>query len=243
MCGICGEIVLTPGEQVGSEALLAMRAAIDHRGPDGAGLFVSDDRRVGLAFRRLAIIDLSPAANQPMPNEDGAIQIVFNGEIYNFRELRAELTARGHRFRTRSDTEAIIHLYQDEGVDAFRRLDGMFALAIWDARKRHLVLARDRAGKKPLYMYRDRLRLAFASEIKAFFAHPDIPIEIDPDSIPTYFARGLRAAAADVLSRGRTGASGHRRGCRRARAHSRRRPTGRCRPPPGRFRKARRAPK
>jgi asparagine synthase (glutamine-hydrolysing) len=175
---------------VSPEALLAMRAALEHRGPDGCGLFAAANHPVGLAFRRLAIIDLSRAADQPMSSEDGSIHIVFNGEIYNFRELRAELTSRGHHFRTQSDTEAIVCLYQDEGVEAFRRLDGMFAIAIWDGRTRQLVLARDRAGKKPLFMYRDGRRLAFASEIKAFFAHPDIPIEIDPDSIPAYFALG-----------------------------------------------------
>ena len=104
---------------------------------------------------------MSPVADQPLANEDGTVWIVFNGEIYNFQEIRRELVARGHQFRSRSDTETIVHLYEDEGVDAIRRLDGMFALAIWDGRQRKLVLARDRAGKKPLFIYRDARRLAF----------------------------------------------------------------------------------
>jgi asparagine synthase (glutamine-hydrolysing) len=190
MCGICGEIVLTAGERVVPDSLLSMRAALEHRGPDGAGLYVNEDRAAGLAFRRLRIIDLSPSADQPMSSADQMLQVVFNGEIYNFKELRKELTARGHRFRTQSDTETIIYLYQEEGVDAFRRLDGMFAVGIWDARKRCLVLARDRAGKKPLFVYRDARRIAFASEIKALFAHPAITVEIDPDAIPAYLTLG-----------------------------------------------------
>ena len=208
MCGICGELVLAPGERVTREALQSMRETLEHRGPDGAGLFLNDDRSAGLAFRRLRIIDLSPAADQPMANADGSIQIVFNGEIYNFKELRAELAARGHRFRTQSDTETIIYLYEDEGSDAFRRLDGMFALGIWDARQRRLVLARDRAGKKPLFMYRDRRRLAFASEIKALFAHPAIPRRHRRRQYSGLFRAGTRALARDVLSRRRTGGAG-----------------------------------
>src|SRR5262249_25335487 len=123
MCGICGELVVARSERATREALCSMRAALEHRGPDGAGLYGSEDHAAGLAFRRLAIIDLSAAADQPMANEDGSIQIVFNGEIYNFRELRERLTARGHRFRTQSDTESIIHLYEERGLEAFRELD------------------------------------------------------------------------------------------------------------------------
>src|SRR3954465_9614152 len=124
MCGICGELALDPPDRVSADTLTAMRAAIVHRGPDGAGLFVSPDARIGLGFQRLRVIDLSPVADQPLPNEDGSIQIVFNGEIYNFQEIRRELQARGHRFRSRSDTETIVHLYEDEGIEAIRRLDG-----------------------------------------------------------------------------------------------------------------------
>src|SRR5579862_510212 len=190
MCGICGEFVLDSRERVDAGPLTAMRSALAHRGPDGAGLFVSPDARVGLGFQRLRIIDLSVVADQPLPNEAGSIQIVFNGEIYNFPEIRDRLLARGHQFRSRSDTETIVHLYEDEGIDAIRQLDGMFALAIWDGRLRRLVLARDRVGKKPLFIYRDRRRIAFASEIKSFFAHPEIAIDIDPESVPAYLRLG-----------------------------------------------------
>ena len=196
MCGICGELVFDPNDRVRVDTLTAMRSAIAHRGPDGAGLFVTPDARAGLGFQRLRIIDLSPVADQPMPNEDGSIQIVFNGEIYNFQQIRQELLSRGHQFRSRSDTETIVHLYEDEGIDAIRRLDGMFAIAIWDGRQRRLVLARDRVGKKPLFLYRDARRIAFASEIKSFFAHPAIPIDIDPASIPAYLRFGHVASPA-----------------------------------------------
>jgi asparagine synthase (glutamine-hydrolysing) len=190
MCGICGEITFHSSERVDAHVLAAMRETLEHRGPDGSGSYVNDVRSAGLGFRRLRIIDLSTAADQPMSNGDGSLQVVFNGEIYNFRELRTELTARGHRFRTKSDTETILYLYEEHGVDAFRRLDGMFAIGLWDARNRRLVLARDRAGKKPLFVYRDDKRLAFASEIKAFFAHSAITLEIDPAAIPQYLELG-----------------------------------------------------
>ncbi len=216
MCGICGELVFDPGDRVSLNGLTAMRSAIVHRGPDGAGLFVSPDSRVGLGFQRLRIIDLSPVADQPLANEDGSIQIVFNGEIYNFQAIRRELVARGHQFRSRSDTETIVHLYEDEGVEAIRQLDGMFALAIWDGRQRKLVLARDRAGKKPLFIYRDARRLAFSSEIKSFFSHPAIPIEIDPASIPVYLRSGTHGIARDVLQGRRAAGAGDRAHDRRA---------------------------
>lgn len=189
MCGICGELRFD-GRPPGAGELLAMREQLVHRGPDSDGLFIDDRGGCGLAFRRLRIIDLTPNASQPMANEDGSVQIVFNGEIYNFGTLRAGLVDRGHRFRSQSDTETIVHLYEEKGADCVDDLDGMFAMAIWDARARRLVLARDRVGKKPLFIYRDARRLAFASEIKAFFVHPDIPIDVDPDAIPYYFIHG-----------------------------------------------------
>src|SRR6185436_8855337 len=120
--------------------------------------------------------------SQPMPNEDGSVQVVFNGEIYNFQELRTGLVARGHHFRSHSDTETIVHLYEEKGAAAIADLDGMFAIAIWDERLRRLTLARDRVGKKPLFCYRDDQLFAFASEIKAFFGHPGVSIEIDPEA-------------------------------------------------------------
>src|SRR5882724_3866821 len=189
MCGICGELTFD-GAPVKAETIVAMRDRLEHRGPDDQGVFVSDDRRAGLGFRRLAIIDVSPIANQPMANEDGSVRVAFNGEIYNFKALRARLVANGHQFRTQSDTEVLVHLYEDVGPKFVEEIDGMFAIAIWDERAGRLVLARDRAGKKPLFYWRDERRLVFGSEIKALFAHPAVPVEIDRASVPAYFQYG-----------------------------------------------------
>src|SRR5215471_1614548 len=144
MCGICGELTFD-GAPVRSETLVSMRDRLEHRGPDAHGVFVSADRRAGLGFRRLAIIDLSPLGNQPMANEDGTVVVAFNGEIYNFQKLRARLIANGHTFRSQSDTEVLVHLYEDVGSRLVEEIDGMFAIAIWDARAGRLLLARDRA--------------------------------------------------------------------------------------------------
>ena len=190
MCGICGELTFEAGACVQPETLVAMREQLVHRGPDDRGLFVTDDGRAGLGFRRLRIIDLSAMANQPMSNEDGSVHVVFNGEIYNFRELRAGLIARGHRFRSHADTEVIVHLYEERGAEFVEAIDGMFAIAVWDSRLKRLVLARDRAGKKPLFYYQDARRIVFGSEIKAFFAHPEVPVAIDEAQIPWYFLYG-----------------------------------------------------
>ncbi|MEP7309740.1 MAG: asparagine synthase (glutamine-hydrolyzing) [Acidobacteriota bacterium] len=189
MCGICGELSFDR-RPVSPEAVRSMRDQLVHRGPDAFGIHVSADGLAGLGFRRLKIIDLSPNANQPMANEDGSIQLVFNGEIYNFRAIRERLVAAGHQFRSRSDTEVIVHLYEEKGEDCVEDLDGMFALALWDARRRRLVLARDRVGKKPLFVYRDERRLAFASEIKAFLAHPEIELVVNEPVLPYYFLYG-----------------------------------------------------
>lgn len=162
MCGICG-IVLRDG--VVTPALLKeMNATLLHRGPDDEGVFVAGE--VGLAVRRLAIIDLV-TGHQPIDNEDGTVTVVFNGEIYNYGELRATLAKRGHRLRTRTDTEVLVHLYEEQGVDFVRFLRGMFAIALWDQRRRQLVLARDRLGIKPLYVYEGPEGLVFGSELKA----------------------------------------------------------------------------
>jgi asparagine synthase (glutamine-hydrolysing) len=200
MCGICGELRFD-GAPVREEELVAMRDRLVHRGPDSFGVYVSPRAAAGLGFRRLKIIDLSPNAGQPMANEDGTVQVVFNGEIYNYRTLREELAARGHRFRSQSDTEVIVHLYEEKGADCIADLEGMFAIAIWDDRAERLTLARDRAGKKPLFYYRDDRLLAFASEVKAFFEHPGIPIEPDPEAIPYYFIYGYVPLPATIYKR------------------------------------------
>ncbi len=189
MCGICGEMSFT-ARRVSEPALSAMTDTLRHRGPDHGAVFRSGDGGTGLGFRRLSIIDLRAAANQPIGNEDGSVQLVFNGEIYNFQDLRKGLVANGHVFRSNSDTEVIVHLYEELGDRAIDRLDGMFALALWDERQQRLLLARDRTGKKPLFTYTAGDRVVFASEPKALLGHPDLDIEVDAGAIPYYFLYG-----------------------------------------------------
>jgi asparagine synthase (glutamine-hydrolysing) len=166
-----------------------MRDALAHRGPDGEGLWISPEGRLGLGFRRLAIIDLSAAANQPMFNEDGSVAVVFNGEIYNHMALRRELAARGHTFRTdHSDTEVIVHGFEEWGPGVLDRLEGMFAIAVWDARTRRLVLARDRIGIKPLYFTWAAGGFLFASEIKGILAHPGVPRDLEDLAVYHYLS-------------------------------------------------------
>ena len=166
MCGIAG-IFNRDGRPADRDVLISMTRAMHHRGPDDEGIFL--DRQVGLGHRRLSIIDRA-AGHQPMCNEDETVWIVFNGEIYNFQEIREDLVAQGHRFRTRSDTEVIVHLYEDLGEGCVQRLHGMFAFAVWDRRTDTLLLARDRMGIKPLYYHAGRHAFVFASEIRALLA-------------------------------------------------------------------------
>lgn len=170
MCGICGLIDFRGKYPIQEKILSRMNDTMSHRGPDDAGVWVSPDGQVGFANRRLAIIDLSPAGHQPMSNEDGTVWIVYNGEVYNFEGLRSELLAKGHHFRSRSDTEVLIHLYEEYGEQMVSRLRGMFAFAIWDESRRRLFIARDRVGIKPLYYAQAGEILLFGSEIKALFA-------------------------------------------------------------------------
>ena len=180
MCGIVGWLSLNDSGYVDPEKLVRMRDRIAHRGPDDAGLWVDERHRVGLGFRRLSIIDLSETANQPMTNDEGAV-LVFNGEIYNHTSLRKELRAKGYRFRTdHSDTETIVHGYQEWYGQIVDHLDGMFAIAIWDQRRQQLFLARDRIGIKPLYFAWTASAFLFASEPKALLAHPDLVPEVEP---------------------------------------------------------------
>jgi asparagine synthase (glutamine-hydrolysing) len=183
MCGITG--LLQNAGSVDVRLLERMNGALVHRGPDDAGTWIAPDGRVGLAMRRLAIIDL-PGGRQPLANEDGSVRIVFNGEIYNFQSLRDELEKKGHRFSTLSDTEVIVHLYEEEGVECVRRLRGMFAFALWDAKRERLLLARDRFGKKPLVYWDNGGRLAWASELQALKILPGFPSDIDPVAIDLY---------------------------------------------------------
>ena len=183
MCGICGIFDQT-GAPVDHAILDRMADAIRHRGPDGEGRYI--DHEVGLGHRRLSIIDLQGGA-QPISNEDGTLQIVFNGEIYNFIELRRELQAFGHVFRTRSDTEVIVHAYEQWGTECVTRLNGMFAFALWDQRNRTLFVARDHLGIKPLYYVVIGGRVLFASEIKSLMEDPNCPRDIDLDALAELF--------------------------------------------------------
>ena len=183
MCGICGIFDLN-GHPIKTELLERMIKVIHHRGPDGDGRYV--EKEVGLGHRRLSIIDLGGGA-QPISNEDGRLQIVFNGEIYNFIELRNELEAFGHVFRTKSDTEVIIHAYEQWGEDCVRRFNGMFAFAIWDKQKREVFLARDHLGIKPLYYVQVGSRLLFGSEIKSLLQDAECPREMNLESLAELF--------------------------------------------------------
>ena len=191
MCGICGAAWIDDDPGLPAPALDGMVARLRHRGPDDAG--THRDRNVALGFRRLAIVDLA-GGHQPLANEDGTIWTVFNGEIYNFPQLRRRLEARGHTLRTQGDTEVLVHLYEDEGPDLFGLLRGMFALGIWDAPRRRLVVGRDRLGQKPLVYRHDPAngRLTFASELKSLLTLPaaDIPRDVDPAAIDEYLTLG-----------------------------------------------------
>jgi asparagine synthase (glutamine-hydrolysing) len=188
VCGIAGYLGVEHRGLGGS-----MAALLRHRGPDEAGEVVLPTRSGGvcsLAHQRLSIIDI-PGGHQPLTNEDGSVQVIFNGEIYNFRELRAALEGRGHRFKTRSDTEVIVHLYEDHGDDCVQHLRGMFAFALWDAKRERLLLGRDRLGVKPLYYAipeNGDVELAFASELKALFEVPGVSRELDLESLASYLA-------------------------------------------------------
>jgi asparagine synthase (glutamine-hydrolysing) len=186
MCGIAG-IVARLGEQVTAEQVRRMTDTLVHRGPDDEGIHARGN--VGLGMRRLSIIDLSGGA-QPIYNEDRSVAVVFNGEIYNFRELRQEMQGRGHEFRTHSDTEVIVHLYEEMGADCVRRLRGMFAIALYDANRDALLLARDRLGKKPLHYAQRAGTLLFGSEIKALLAAAPELAEVNPEGVLQFFYFG-----------------------------------------------------
>ncbi|MDR3635823.1 MAG: asparagine synthase (glutamine-hydrolyzing) [Isosphaeraceae bacterium] len=189
MCGIAGAAWTNAGRALGDAPLSAMMARIAHRGPDDSGIY--RNAHAALGFRRLSIVDLE-GGHQPFSNEDGTVWVVFNGEIYNFLALRRRLEARGHTLRSQGDTEVLVHLYEDEGTAMFPLLRGMFALAIWDAARHTLVLARDRLGQKPLVYRHDGARITFASELKALLALPEseLPRQVDPLALDQYLTFG-----------------------------------------------------
>ncbi len=210
MCGLCG--VLSVGQAsapVHEGDLRAMAAAIAHRGPDAEGFYLSPDARLGFGFRRLSIIDLA-TGDQPMANEDGSVWLVFNGEIYNHGDHRPSLEARGHTYRSHADSEAIVHLYEEYGPDCVHHLRGMFAFALWDARRRRLLLARDRVGVKPLYYTSAPGHLLFASEIKALLAHPLVTPRLDDDALALYLTFAATPAPRTLFEGVRKLAAGHR---------------------------------
>jgi asparagine synthase (glutamine-hydrolysing) len=183
MCGIVGFINTERGQPASEQIARAMAAAIIHRGPDDEGFYFH--QRVALGMRRLSIIDLA-GGHQPIANEDGSVHVVFNGEIYNFHELRARLIARGHRLRTASDTEVIVHLYEDYGDELVQYLNGMFAFALWDERRERLLIARDRMGEKPLYWTQTADAFIFASELKSLLTHPSIERKLNLSALRKY---------------------------------------------------------
>ncbi|MFO1065851.1 MAG: asparagine synthase (glutamine-hydrolyzing) [Pirellulales bacterium] len=216
MCGITGAMWFDESSAVSSLTLDGMTDSIAHRGPDDRGIYRSELIRdpgglvpgIGLGFRRLAIIDLA-GGHQPMSNEDESIWMVFNGEIYNYRELRHRLEGSGHKFRTDSDTETIVHLYEDEGLGCFELLNGMFAIAIWDSRRREMILARDRLGKKPLYYQLADDQLLFGSELKTMAASPSFRKELSPGAIDEFLTFQYIPHPATIYKHSRKLPPGH----------------------------------
>jgi asparagine synthase (glutamine-hydrolysing) len=197
MCGIYGMLGRHPGRPPDRDVLARMGAALAHRGPDGGG--VHEDGPLGMGMRRLSIIDLA-TGDQPIANEDRSVWVVFNGEIYNYRELTADLVARGHRFTTASDTEVLVHLWEEHGPALVGRLRGMFAFALWDARARTLLLARDRLGIKPLYYATTPQGLVFGSELKAILQAPSVARRIDPRALGAYLQYGYVPDPSTILT-------------------------------------------
>jgi asparagine synthase (glutamine-hydrolysing) len=197
MCGICGVFFTDRERRVDSDILARMNRQIVHRGPDDEGCFV--DGNAGLAVRRLSVIDIR-TGHQPISNEDGNIWIVFNGEIYNHQELRPKLEALGHRYRTRSDTETIVHLYEEYGPDCLQHLRGMFAFVLWDGRRRRLFAARDRLGIKPFYYHWEDRTFIFGSEVKAILAYPGVKAELNRGSLAEYLAFGYLSSSETMFA-------------------------------------------
>ncbi len=189
MCGIVGFLTFKVSDIPEYEILRRMREILAHRGPDDWGEYIRplDDQGPFVFFghRRLSIIDLA-GGHQPLSNEDGTVWVIYNGEIYNFKELKSELESLGHQFKTRSDTEVIAHAYEEYREECFKRFNGMFAIGIWDELNHRLILARDRLGKKPLYYTYINETFLFASELKAILAYPNFPRKIDPLSLMKY---------------------------------------------------------
>jgi len=206
MCGLTGIFEYRRPTEVPRQTVHRMNETIVHRGPDDEGIFVGPG--IGLGFRRLSIIDLS-GGHQPISNEDASAWVMLNGEIYNYPELRDELLARGHKLATRSDTETIVHLYEDYGEECFAKLRGMFAIVLWDSRRRRLLMARDRVGKKPLFYAADGNRILFGSELKTLLAADRLARDIDPQALSDYFSFGYIPAPKTIYRSVRKVLPGH----------------------------------
>jgi len=188
LCGIVGFYNFESNNSI--HTLESMRDSLTHRGPDDAGVYFDDANRVGLGHRRLSVIDLSSLGHQPMTNEESTVWVVYNGEIYNYKEIRAKLVSKGYSFKSNSDTEVVLKAYMHWGIDCVKEFIGMFAMAIWDKRVKKLYLLRDRIGVKPLYYYYKDSKLLFGSELKALMAHPNFPKDIDYGAIPNFLRYG-----------------------------------------------------
>ena len=199
MCGIAGVLAFTDDFPADEALVRRMADTISYRGPDDSGALALGRERVALGHRRLSIIDLSPAGRQPMANEDNTVWITYNGEVYNHASLREALEASGHRYRSHTDTETVIHLYEEHGPACVERLEGMFAFAIWDGPRRRLLLARDRLGVKPLYYARVADGLVFGSEAKAVLEHPAVPRELDEEAFADYLTFGFTPAPRTIF--------------------------------------------
>jgi asparagine synthase (glutamine-hydrolysing) len=221
MCGIAGFLVAEQDLDAAAASVRRMCDRMEHRGPDDHGLLVADPMVLG--HRRLSIIDLRSEAAQPMTNEDDSLALVVNGEIYNFAELRAELERKGHRFKSNSDSEVVLHLYEEEGPDCLPRLRGMYALALWDKGRQRLLLARDRFGKKPLYYHHGPHGLVFASELQALVACGHVTREVDLDAVDAYLALQYVPAPRTAYLGIRKLLPGHSLGCQPGQAPSLRR--------------------
>ena len=206
MCGVCGMVLFENGAKPDIQVIKRMCGAITHRGPDDEGQILLGP--AGLGMRRLSIIDLK-TGHQPLSNEDESLWIVFNGEIYNFKELRAELVGLGHRFRTNADTEVIVHGYESWGEAVCERLNGIFAFVLWDTKRKRLYLARDHVGVKPMYYYRDSEKFVFGSEIKSILQCPDIRKTLDPDSLNQYMTFEYVPSPASIFREIRKLEPGH----------------------------------
>ena len=196
MCGICG-IYSKSTEEINLDLIVKMRDVMIHRGPDDGGTYRAP--HIALGHRRLSILDLSPAGHQPMSNEDGTLWIVCNGEIYNFLELREELIKGGHIFKSKTDTEVILHLFEERGIKSLDSLNGMFAFAIFDTQNKTLTLVRDRVGVKPLYYFYDGNQFAFASELKALLCIPGIRRAVRKSSLNDYFCYSMVPAPNTIF--------------------------------------------